>query len=80
MTTRPSSPALGAHWQQQGRFHPPASFPKVEMRGPLLIVSGSCSPTTDRQIERALGEGFTEVPLDAARLPRATAELIRKPE
>lgn len=30
---------------------------------PILIISGSCSPVTGGQIDRALAEGFTGVPL-----------------
>ena len=45
-----------------GRFEPPGG------RGPIAAVSGSCSPTTSRQIRHALANGFTGVPVDAARL------------
>jgi 3-oxoisoapionate kinase len=34
----------------------------------IAIVSGSCSPTTERQIRRASDEGFACVALDARRL------------
>ena len=33
-----------------------------------VVVSGSCSPVTDRQIAWALANGFAEVPLDTAGL------------
>lgn len=36
--------------------------------GPLLVGSGSCSPVTSRQIERALRHGFVEVALEPAAL------------
>jgi len=37
----------------------------------VIIVSGSCSPVTDRQIEWALEHGFAELPLDTASLLEA---------
>jgi uncharacterized protein YgbK (DUF1537 family) len=37
---------------------------------PIIVVSGSCSPVTGRQIEWALAHGFAEAPLDVAALAR----------
>jgi 3-oxoisoapionate kinase len=34
----------------------------------ILVVSGSCSPTTDRQIEHALGNGFSGIAADPEEL------------
>jgi uncharacterized protein YgbK (DUF1537 family) len=48
-----------------------AALPKVER---IIAVSGSCSPTTARQIRHALAHGFTGLhadPLDLARDPDA---------
>ncbi|MCZ8183802.1 MAG: four-carbon acid sugar kinase family protein [Beijerinckiaceae bacterium] len=59
--------ALVAHFRQTGRLPraiPPASFGPAE---PLLVVSGSCSETTARQIAAAGGAGFRLLLLDAAR-------------
>jgi uncharacterized protein YgbK (DUF1537 family) len=39
----------------------------------LIVASGSCSPITDRQIERALQHGFAEIPLDTASLLGTTS-------
>ena len=47
---------------REHRFEPPGGT------GPIAVVSGSCSPTTGRQIRFALDNGFTGVALDAARL------------
>jgi 3-oxoisoapionate kinase len=72
--------ALGAVWAGQGLLHPPASWPEPGPAEPLLVVSGSCSPVTERQISHALERGFAEVPLDAAALaggPDAEAALRR---
>jgi uncharacterized protein YgbK (DUF1537 family) len=73
--------ALGAHWATEGRARPPAepstslnqlpsTFPRPAAVGALLVLSGSCSPVTDKQIAHALAHGFVEIPLDAAALAR----------
>ncbi|MDQ5979122.1 MAG: 3-oxoisoapionate kinase, partial [Verrucomicrobiota bacterium] len=46
----------------------PAAVPP----GPVLILSGSCSPVTAGQIDRAVTEGFTGIALDPA-APDTTA-------
>ncbi len=54
--------ALAAHWQESGRSRRSArtaDSPKPVKQ--LIAVSGSCSPVTDRQIARAVQEGFVEV-------------------
>lgn len=43
-------------------FDPPGA------RGPVAVVSGSCSPTTARQIRHAAAHGFVPIDLDAAAL------------
>jgi 3-oxoisoapionate kinase len=52
--------ALLAHWRSE-----PKTFAPVEPAGPILAVCGSCSPVSARQVDWALGHGFTEVPLGA---------------
>lgn len=62
--------ALAAAGDISGRASFPA-LPKVER---TIAVSGSCSPTTARQIRHALAHGFTGLhadPLDLARDPEA---------
>jgi uncharacterized protein YgbK (DUF1537 family) len=52
--------ALVAHWRQAGELPPPPAF----AAGPVervVVVSGSCSPVTDRQIRRATLGRFDEV-------------------
>ncbi|MBX3582731.1 MAG: four-carbon acid sugar kinase family protein [Rhizobiaceae bacterium] len=39
-------------------------FPKPGSRGPVAVVSGSCSPTTERQIRFAEKHGFEGIALD----------------
>jgi len=51
-----------------------ASFPALPKVERIIAVSGSCSPTTARQIRHALANGFTGLhadPLDLARMPDA---------
>jgi uncharacterized protein YgbK (DUF1537 family) len=60
--------ALGSHWSARGLLRPRTSWPQLGNGGPLLVVSGSCSPVTAEQIAWAVREGFAEVPLDAAAL------------
>jgi uncharacterized protein YgbK (DUF1537 family) len=51
-----------------------ASFPALPKVDRIIAVSGSCSPTTARQIRHALAHGFTGLhadPLDLARMPDA---------
>lgn len=51
-----------------------ASFPALPKVARTIAVSGSCSPTTARQIRHALANGFTGLhadPLDLAREPDA---------
>lgn len=68
--------ALVAHWRERGTIGAAEERGPGEGRGdspprardsaarPLLCVSGSCSPVTDRQIAHALRQpGFGEIPL-----------------
>ena len=60
--------ALAAWWRQCGvlRVRPPQL--SLKPASALVVVSGSCSPVTDRQIRRALAAGFAEIALDTAAL------------
>ena len=67
--------ALVAHWRQAGLLpflqnerhrHRPICTPSDPKQ--TIIVSGSCSPNTDRQIGRALEAGFAEVACDSGKL------------
>jgi uncharacterized protein YgbK (DUF1537 family) len=62
--------ALIAWWRRCGVLRMAA--PKFRLRpAPMLaVVSGSCSPVTDRQIGRAIESGFGEVALDTTGLAR----------
>lgn len=60
--------ALAAHWRAHGVerqkpvFDPPGAVQKI------AVVSGSVSPTTERQIHHAAGNGFSLVPIDVLAL------------
>lgn len=56
--------ALGAYWKEQGLVHAPTSWPEPGDAGPLLVISGSCSPVTAGQITWALAHGFVEIPVN----------------
>ena len=60
--------ALTAHWRATGELAEPQEFESPGQVEQLLAVSGSCSPVTEQQIDRALEKGFSEIPLDPARL------------
>ena len=57
--------ALVAHWRRSGLLPQAPSPPRLRPAAPLLVVSGSCSPTTARQIAAAEAGGFLVLPLDA---------------
>ncbi|GGD23056.1 four-carbon acid sugar kinase family protein [Aureimonas glaciei] len=59
--------ALAAEWAAAGRIAGTADFAPLGAVDRLVVVSGSCSPTTERQIRHAEAEGFCVLPLD----PRA---------
>jgi uncharacterized protein YgbK (DUF1537 family) len=71
--------ALTAHWRQTGQLpEPPKFFVKPVCQ--TIVVSGSCSPVTQRQILWALDHGFEAVALNTTRLltpSEAEAELRR---
>jgi len=73
--------ALGAHWAAQGRFAPVENWSEPGPKGPLLVVSGSCSPVTWRQIERSVPKGFAEVSLNDSKVatlqPEAVDEAVK---
>ena len=45
-----------------------ADYKAPGSRGPIAVVSGSCSATTERQIRAALADGFEGIPIDGGRL------------
>lgn len=63
--------ALTAYWDANGLLPPRPAQSRLGAVDQLLVLSGSCSPVTERQIERALDAGFAEVPLHQADLINA---------
>ncbi|GGN04436.1 hypothetical protein GCM10010967_44250 [Dyadobacter beijingensis] len=64
--------ALTGLWKEQGIIQSPAEWPKPSEASPLLVVSGSCSPVTARQIDFALANGFAEIALDTPAIAAGT--------
>lgn len=61
--------ALGSAWRAEGLA--PATYPTeetVEAVDKLLVVSGSCSPVTEKQIEHALEAGYAGIRIPAEEL------------
>ena len=66
--------SLGAFWAAIGLCSPRAAWPDVKRSAPVLVVSGSCSAVTGRQIQTALDAGWNGVD---AFSPIATADMTR---
>jgi uncharacterized protein YgbK (DUF1537 family) len=63
--------ALTQHWHTAGVLSKPATPRQSSQVQPVertVVVSGSCSPVTERQIAWAADHGFAEIPLDTVRL------------
>ena len=60
--------AMGSHWQSKGTVPLPRELTAPGPAKPLLVVSGSCSPVTKKQIDWALSHGFEEVVVEASLL------------
>jgi uncharacterized protein YgbK (DUF1537 family) len=57
--------ALGNYWNKKEVLKERTSWPAIEKANPLLVVSGSCSPVTAKQIEFAKANSFEEVVIEA---------------
>jgi uncharacterized protein YgbK (DUF1537 family) len=66
--------ALVKHWRAAGIVSDPKRASRSRNAAPIasvdrtIILSGSCSPVTDRQIGWALEHGFAEVPIDTRKV------------
>ncbi|WP_062112184.1 four-carbon acid sugar kinase family protein [Aureimonas sp. AU40] len=56
--------ALAESWREDGTITEAGGFDPLEPVERLAVVSGSCSPTTERQIRFAETQGFTAIALD----------------
>jgi len=57
--------ALGLDWKSEGIISEEKNFKSAGNIGPILVLSGSCSPVTENQIEYALENGFSEIALES---------------
>jgi uncharacterized protein YgbK (DUF1537 family) len=60
--------ALGAIWNKKKLVANDRVWKSPGKNGPLLVVSGSCSPVTAAQIDFAKANGFEEVIIDAVKI------------
>jgi len=67
--------ALLAWWESQGALPPSIPICDAAPVDRMLVVSGSCSPLTGKQIDWALANGFEGVAVDPVRLVSDQAEL-----
>ena len=60
--------ALVAHWSRLWPDRVQEFTPRADSVERVIVVSGSCSPTTAQQIRAACAEGFADIRLDAVAL------------
>jgi uncharacterized protein YgbK (DUF1537 family) len=60
--------ALGNYWTEQGIAKPKTEWAPAGRAENMLVVSGSCSPVTAKQIEYAVAHGFAAIALDTVAL------------
>jgi 3-oxoisoapionate kinase len=56
--------ALAQYWNEHGKIEPVKTWSLPGDAGPIMVISGSCSPVTASQIEYAKSNGFEEVILE----------------
>jgi uncharacterized protein YgbK (DUF1537 family) len=66
------SMALGKHFTEQGIVQPQNNWPTAGKAENMLVVSGSCSPVTAKQIAYAVDHGFAEIALDTPAIANST--------
>ncbi|MBB3936625.1 four-carbon acid sugar kinase family protein [Aureimonas phyllosphaerae] len=72
--------ALAAHWMTTGRLAEPAAFAPLPPADRIAVVSGSCSPTTERQIRHAGDNGFEPIAFDPRAFVSGDTSAIEKVE
>jgi uncharacterized protein YgbK (DUF1537 family) len=70
--------ALLAEWERLGLVPGPINFALPGPVDRMAVVSGSCSPTTERQIRFAQSNGFEAIALDPQRLASAEDAVINE--
>jgi uncharacterized protein YgbK (DUF1537 family) len=68
--------ALISAWRNLGLLRQSATASPIEARVPLLVVSGSCSLMTERQIRWALAHGYVGIAINPQDLVRSCVEAI----
>jgi uncharacterized protein YgbK (DUF1537 family) len=58
--------ALCDRWRRDGICPGESRFDAVTDVGPIVVLCGSCSPVTARQIDHARAHGFTEIAFDGS--------------
>lgn len=53
--------ALTSSWKEKGWIEHSHSLQTLKHNGPILVISGSCSPVSQNQIKYAIENGFEEV-------------------
>lgn len=66
--------ALVLAWQNAGLTMPPQAPPRAIAHERLLVVSGSCSPVTARQVARGIEQGYVSAKADVAALLRGESD------
>ena len=62
------SKALCAAWKEAGELRPKLNWPSISAAKSLLVLSGSGSVVTGKQIDYAIRQGFVAVALDGEKL------------
>lgn len=71
--------ALGLAWKEQKIIGNETAFESAGEVSPILVLSGSCSPVTSKQIEYALANGFLEIALESKAVDTQNqTEIIKK--
>jgi uncharacterized protein YgbK (DUF1537 family) len=70
--------ALGLAWKEEKIIGKEIAFEPLGEVSPLLVLSGSCSPVTSKQIEYALKNGFLEIALESNAIDIQNQALIIK--
>ncbi len=66
--------ALIEYWRSVGLIPPDPTPGDLKPVDRLVVISGSCSPATERQIRRAVRDGFTGIRIDTAAPERSLDE------
>ena len=66
--------ALLAAWAETATVHAEPRFSPPGVADRVAVVSGSCSPTTERQIQHARTDGFDGIEVDPVELVSETSE------